>query len=353
MPTKSRWTIPIPQTTLPTFLFGPSDQTSSLSTGPALIDAARPENYYLTQRTYCLWAKRLAAGLKAAGLQQGEAVLLYSSNTLFFPVVILGIIMAGGMFTGANPTYNAREVAYQLDNSGARFLICAEAQLETGIEAAKAAGLGKERVFVFDDGYATFDGKGQGRMGCKHWSALMTSAAEGEKYRWEESKEMLNRTIALNYSSGTTGLPKGVEITHANYVSNAVQYMHLATLRPDYEDLRKRSRLLCFLPMYHAMAQTIFCVGGPSKGIPVYIMQKFDFIKMLEAVQNFRITDLVLVPPIVVAMTKSPETKKYDLSSVEFAGSGAAPLGSEILRQFEKLWPPGQINCKQGYGMTE
>lgn len=105
--------------------------------------------------------------------------------------------------------------------------------------------------------------------------------------------------------------------------------------------------------MYHAMAQTIYCAGGPSKRIPVYIMHRFDFQKMLQCVQNFRITELQLVPPIVVAMTKSPLVKQYDLSSVEYAGSGAAPLGAEVSAEFAKLWPPGVMNIKQGYGMTE
>jgi len=82
-------------------------------------------------------------------------------------------------------------------------------------------------------------------------------------------------------------------------------------------------------------------------------MRKFDFEQMLEAIQRFRITDLQLVPPVVVAMVKRPETKKYDLSSVCFVGSGAAPLGKEVSEEFDKLWPPGKMNLKQGYGMTE
>lgn len=132
-----------------------------------------------------------------------------------------------------------------------------------------------------------------------------------------------------------------------------LQHMHLQTLIPDWPAYRKRARWLCYLPMYHAMAQTIMCVGGPSKRIPVYVMRRFDFIRVLEAVQRFRITDLSMVPPVVVLMCKSPETKKYDLSSVERAGSGAAPLGPEISQEFSRLFAPGKINLKQGYGMTE
>ncbi|KAI9664325.1 MAG: putative NRPS-like protein biosynthetic cluster [Alyxoria varia] len=296
-----------------------------------------------------------------AGLQPGQPVLLYSGNSIFFPVVLVGIIMAGGIFTGANPSYTAREVAYQLTDSGAAIMLCADSALETGLDAARAAGLNRNKVFIFDDGdsmYDTFDESPRlatrGRLGQPHWTSLISSREDGAKFQWRDDPSALNDTAALNYSSGTTGLPKGVEITHLNYVSNARQHMHLARLKPDfYEGGRERMRWLCFLPMYHAMAQTMFAIGAPAERIPAYILRRFDFQKMLEAIQNFRISQLYLVPPLVVAMAKSPLTRQYDLSSVTGAGSGAAPLGQEISREFEKLWPDGTINLKQGYGMTE
>jgi 4-coumarate--CoA ligase len=107
--------------------------------------------------------------------------------------------------------------------------------------------------------------------------------------------------------------------------------------------------------MYHAMAQNIFIAAALKREVPVYIMPKFDFIKMLEYVEKFRISDLILVPPVVIALAKHPAVKsgKYDLSSVETIGSGAAPLGREVCEEVEALWPPGRINVKQGWGMTE
>ena len=352
MPTRSRWTLDIPQTTLPSFLFG--SPTAELDNRRAqFIDADRPEKYYLTIASLRLWAQRLAAGLVAAGLKNGEPVMVYSGNNLFFPVALIGVVMAGGIFTAANPAYTAREVAFQLQNSGARFLICSDSALEVGLEGAKQANLPRERVYNLDDGYDTFDGKGKSIKGCKHWSALMAPEPEARKFAWKTGKEHTQDTICLNYSSGTTGLPKGVEITNQNYVSNAVQHMYLIELKPDYQKVKESLRWSCFLPMYHAMAQTIFCVGAVSKQVPVYIYRKFDFIGLLEGIQRFRITDLQLVPPIVVAMAKRPETKEYDLSSVTSVGSGAAPLGREITLELEKLWPEGQVNLKQGYGMTE
>ena len=95
------------------------------------------------------------------------------------------------------------------------------------------------------------------------------------------------------------------------------------------------------------MAQTIFGLNAVKQQIPIYMMNKFDFVKMLEYTERFRITFLILVPPVVVLMAKDPRTSKYDLSSVERIGSGAAPLGREVCVELEKLWPPGIMNIKQ------
>lgn len=352
MPFKSRWQIDIPDAHLASVLF--TSPTHQLSTTHRIFsEAARPDSHYFSTHDFRLWAQRFAAGLRKSGLKPGDRVLLFSGNDLFFPVVFMGVIIAGGIFTGANPTFVARELAYQLQDSGARYLICADGSLDTGIEAAKMAGLAQDRVFVFDN--KIYDGRGQGRNGCPYWGELVASVEEGTGFAWDElsTPELASRTLALNYSSGTTGVPKGVEITHKNYIANMLQYNFQAQLNPDYEARNARTRWLCFLPMYHAMAQNIFIAAAVWRNVPVYIMPKFDFIKVLEYTQKFRITDLILVPPVVVALAKHPAVKKYDLSSVEAVGSGAAPLGREVCEEVEKLWEPGKINVKQGWGMTE
>ena len=354
---RSRWTVEIPQVSLPTYIF--DSPTAQLPTTPAFISVREPEKHTISTHEFRLYAQRLASGLLRSGLKPGDRVLLYSGNTLFFPSVIMGVIMAGGVFTGANPTYVARELSYQLKDSGARYLICAEGSLETGIEAAKEAGLPTSNMFLFDDGVATFEGRTVERQTpdgtIRHWTTLWDSEEKGRAYHWPNlrTKEELNQIVALNYSSGTTGVAKGVMITHGNYVANCIQQIHIAEQGEDYESKRKRKHALCFLPMYHAMAQALFCFNAPKQRIPVYMMPKFDFLEMLQCVQRFRITDLTLVPPIVVAMAKHPATKEFDLSSIERVGSGAAPLGREVSEEFEKLWPDGRVNVKQGWGMTE
>lgn len=352
MPYKSRWQIEIPNTHLASLLL--NSPTAPLSQSrPCYLDAARPETHYLTPHDLRLWSQRLAAGLRESGLRKGDRVLLFSGNDLFFPVVFMGVIMAGGIFSGANPNYVARELAFQLQDSGATYLICAAAGLDTGIEAAELVGLSPNSVFVFDN--AIYDDCGSSQKGCPYWGELIASADKGRNFAWDEldTPALAETTLALNYSSGTTGRPKGVEITHKNYVANMLQYAHLATLHPDYEKRQARARWLCFLPMYHAMAQNVFIAVALYHRTPVYVMSKFNFVQMLQYTQKYRITDLVLVPPIVVMLAKDPAVKEYDLRSVETVGSGAAPLGRDICFEVEKLWPQGRVNIKQGWGMTE
>ncbi|KAK3378102.1 hypothetical protein B0H63DRAFT_495755 [Podospora didyma] len=361
MKINSRWTVPIPQCSLQQWIFGSA--TGSLPEAQAFIDPERPDTNFLTLSDYRLLSKRVALGLKKAGLKVGDRVLLFSGNSLFFPPIFLGILMAGGVFTGANPTFVPRELAYQLRDSEASFLIVAESAKETTFEAAKEAGLPKDRIFVLggdtlgsETARSLNPGPGiNGRVqGARHWTELLTgNLSEAQTWSWEEPSDPASATCALNYSSGTTGVPKGVEITHYSYVANGVGVGYCNDLDPEHEEKGKRARGLCFLPMYHAYGQTYFVANMPHRRTPVYIMPSFDFVKLLEYVQRFRITALLCVPPIIVLLAKHPLTKQFDLSSVESLGSGAAPLTREVSEEAERLFPKSDITVRQGWGMTE
>ncbi|KAK6864124.1 AMP-binding enzyme [Apiospora arundinis] len=346
----ARWNVDIPECSLQKWLFGGS--TGPLSDKPIFIDPERPDTHHLSLQGYRQWAKRLALGLQKAGLKPGDRVLLFSGNNLFFPVVFMGILMAGGVFTGANPSFVARELAYQLKDSGASFLIAADASIPIALEAAQEAGLPKSRCFSFDD-TALDASPGKTQQGARHWTELLASQADAEKFDWVEPADPKNTTCCLNYSSGTTGVPKGVEITHRSYIANGVGVIYMSKLQDNFEENVKKWRSLCFLPMYHAYGQTYFAVNYPKLGVPAYMMPKFDFVKVLENVQKYRITSLTCVPPIVVALAKHPLVRKYDLSSLESIGSGAAPLSGEIAEEVSKLWPAGAMEVRQGWGMTE
>ncbi|KAL0942500.1 4-coumarate- ligase [Colletotrichum truncatum] len=352
MPVKSRWTEPIPNCSLQKWIFGSSFEP--LTDRKAFYDADRPDTHYLTFSDYRLVAKQIAIGLQNAGLKPGDRVLLFSGNNLFFPVLFLGVLMAGGVFTGANPGFVSRELAYQLKDSGASFMVAAEGSLEVALDAAKEAQMPVSNVFVFD---TTVIGSTQPekppRGGARHWTELIAPKAQAEKFEWIEPADARMTTCCLNYSSGTTGVPKGVEISHYSYVANGVGVVKVQALEKDYEAYIARSVGLCFLPLYHAYAQTYFVANFAKLGIPVYIMPSFDFVKMLTHIQRYRVTHLVSVPPILVALTKHPITAKFDLSSLESVGSGAAPLAIDIARQTERILNKPDLIVRQGWGMTE
>ncbi|KAF6826735.1 4-coumarate- ligase [Colletotrichum plurivorum] len=352
MPIKSRWTEPIPSCSLQKWIFGSSFEP--LSDRKAFYDADRPDTHYLTFSDYRLVAKQIAIGLKAAGLKPGDRVLLFSGNSLFFPVLFIGVLMAGGVFTGANPGFVSRELAHQLKDSGATFMVAAEGSIDVALEAAKQVQMPARNVFVFD---TTIPGSSQpekpARGGARHWTELIAPKTQAEKFDWVEPADPRTTTCCLNYSSGTTGVPKGVEISHYSYVANGAGVVKVSALEPDHEASVARSVGLCFLPLYHVYAQTYFVANFAKQGIPVYIMPSFDFVKMLTHIQRYRVTQLVSVPPILVALTKHPITAKFDLSSLETVGSGAAPLPADVARQTERILNKPDLIVRQGWGMTE
>lgn len=354
MPLKSRWSIEIPKITLPSLLF--TSPTHVLPDVDVFFDAECPHNK-LSLNAFRLWSQRFAAGLRRAGLQDGDRVLLFSPNNIFFPVVFMGVIMAGGIFTGANPSFLARELAYQIRLSEPRFLLCAPGSLEIGLDAASQASMSRNQVYVFETLPAP-SVSSQSSRGCSHWSTLIASVAEGQAFTWQDWSlpDAFKKTIVLNSSSGTTGLPKCVEITHYAYVATALLMEHFNDLPSDSPFRKGLERWLCFLPLYHAMGQAIFISVALRRRIPVYIMSQFHFTKMLDYVEKFRITKLVTVPSILVALAKDPRVRRgdWDLSSVWQISSGAAPLAGSVIEEVQKNWSGMEnVRISQGYGMTE
>lgn len=354
MPLKSRWNIEIPQITLPALLF--TSPTHVLPEVDVFFDAECPPKK-LSLNVFRLWSQRFAAGLRRSGLQDGDRVLLFSPNNIFFPVVFMGVIMAGGIFTGANPSYAARELAYQIRLSEPRFLLCAPSSLETGLEAASQTSMSRDQVFVFETLPAT-DTWSQSSRDCSHWSTLIASVAEGKDFVWKDwsAPDAFQKTIVLNSSSGTTGLPKCVEITHYAYVAAALLMEHFNDLPTDGPFRNGLERWLCFLPLYHAMGQAVFISVALRRRIPVYIMSQFDFTTMLDCVQKFRITKLIAIPSILVTLARDPRVGRgdWDLSSVWQIASGAAPLASSLIEEVQKNWSGMEnVRITQGYGMTE
>ncbi|CAF3468646.1 hypothetical protein SNK03_006282 [Fusarium graminearum] len=354
----SRWSQPIPKCSLQQWIFGSSNGPMEDADKSILIDADRPDTHFLTKSQYRLLSKQVALGLIKNGVQPQSRVLVFSANNVYFPSVFLGILMAGGIFTGANPSFTPRELAYQLQNSEATHMFVHAGQLPTALKAAEEVGLKKENIFVLDPSVLPPVGPNPALPaarddGLRLWTELIADNHEQAKsWQWVEPQDPEDTACCLNYSSGTTGVPKGVEISHFSYVANGSGVVMMSDMEPDPEH-RKHAKGLAFLPMYHAYAQTYYVSIYPKVSIPAYIMPSFDFEKMLQHIQRFRVTSLLCVPPILVYLSKHPLVKKYDLSSVNRVSSGAAPLSHEVIHNVEKLWPSGDVTVKQGWGMTE
>ncbi|KAL9098519.1 MAG: hypothetical protein Q9163_005836 [Psora crenata] len=333
--------IDIPETNILTYLFG--DGTNVPDT-PLWVDAL-DDTKSLSCRTALQWVKRLSLGLDKLGVKPGEVVMTVTPNHIFVPVAYLGIIAGGRIFSGANPIYTADEICHQLKDTGARTLLVHPSLLQTARKAADEAGLPSSALFIFSDTPQ------DPVVDIRDWSFILAPSSVASGYRWPhfDGQKSKQQIATINYSSGTTGLPKGVIVTHHNVISNVEQ-----SICGSYaEGSRFRSlseRWICFLPLYHAYGQMYAIMMAAKLQIPVYVMQTFELEIMLSVVQKRKITSLHVAPPILVLLSKHPAVSKYDLSSIVQVLCGAAPLSQSLQNEVSKrLSTP----IAQGYGMTE
>jgi 4-coumarate--CoA ligase len=219
--------------------------------------------------------------------------------------------------------------------------------LQTAIGAAKKCGLPLERIYQFSDR------PNMPVNGILDWRELIGSPEEADAYKWKPMNESESaRTVAtVNYSSGTTGLPKGVCVSHLNIVANTQQHIAIKFYGFNHgPENRPSERWLGFLPLYHAYGQLWCMVMAIKLNIPIYVMKQFNFEPFLQYIQKYKITNLQTAPPILVMLSKRPEVAKYDISSVKHALCGAAPLSRELQNDITRKFG---IRVTQGWGMTE
>ncbi|EPS43024.1 hypothetical protein H072_2980 [Dactylellina haptotyla CBS 200.50] len=346
MPFKSPFeNVEIQKTDLLTWLFGSPDAT--LPNDPIYLDSIKPEEKNLSLHEYLSWVKRVSAGIQnKLCLKPQDKLLVFSGNNIFFPVLLMGIVGAECVFTGANPTFTARELAYQIKDANAQVVFVTPASIPTALEAAKSIGFDPQNIYAFDDNVkAPKRDQWRGLPIGGYWTDIL---ADNDDFRWRRlsTDEEWNTTVAINYSSGTTGMPKGVEISHRNFIANCTQSISMTELVKEYEPV-----YLAAIPMYHAYGMNSFVLQAPKMGYRVYIMHKFDFLDYLRCIEKYKVTSISAVPPIIVAFAKHPAVQKTDLSSVRSIGSGAAPLSAETAIAAEAKF--NNVRILQGYGLSE
>ncbi|KAM0077344.1 hypothetical protein ACKRZS_010648 [Fusarium odoratissimum] len=347
----SRYEIPIPEVDLLTYIFDlSSEESQSTSTDkPVYVEAHDPtQQLNKVQLEHTL--KSLAAGLRHVfKIRDGDVVLGFCENSILYPAVIFGSIAAGGIFTGANPSYTYSELVNQLTVSGAKCIVTDSPRLEMAKKAAAAAGLPPNSLVLIDSKDSSAVG------GVSSFQSLLGYGT----YSWErisDPKVLADKPAVLNFSSGTTGLPKACEITHRNLVANAEQNLHLdrvARKRKNDPTFAANDVHCAFLPFYHAMGLITFCILNVKRGCTTVVMPKFDLESFLSTIQNFKVTYLIFAPPVVSMLVKSPLVSKYDLSSVKFLVCGAAPLQADVEKRLEALFSKTGARSRQGWGMSE
>ncbi len=270
-----------------------------------------------------------ARAMRAAGVEAGDRVGLFLPNSAEFEIAAFGASKAGAVFTPMNPSYKEAEVAHQLGDAGARILI---ATPEGAALAENVRGeLPALETIVATDG---------GAEGCAHFADWIGAHAADDLP--EPEIDPAEALIALPYSSGTTGLPKGVMLTHRNLVVNYHQFVANGRITD-------RDAGLVFLPLYHIYG-TMMMGGLILAGATQILMRRFTVEDALRLVEEHRLTLFYGVPPALLAIARHEHTEAYDLSSLRYIMSGAAPLPPEVRRVVQER--TGVLTF-MGYGLTE
>jgi len=297
---------------------------------PCIIDGMTGVSYtYAEVETL---TRRAAAGLRRMGVGKGDVVMNLLRNCPEFAFSFLGAARLGAATTTANPFYTPHEIHRQAEAAGAKLIVTEACAVEKVLEFAKEKGLQ----------VVTVDGK---RDGCVEFSEVIGGDELPEA---EEAGIHPDDVVALPYSSGTTGLPKGVMLTHRSLITSVAQQV-------DGENpnlyFSKEDVLLCLLPLFHIYSLNSVLLAGLRAGSAMVIMKKFDIGALVELVRAHGITVAPFVPPIVVEIAKSPKVTADDLASIRMVMSGAAPMGKDIQDAFMAKIPNAVLG--QGYGMTE
>lgn len=328
--------VEIPDVDLWAFMF--QRETKDFSDDKVIYrDVANPSRHYTFS------AVKAAATAFGEGLQnlwdwqRSDVFAVYAPNDVEIPPLMYGVFFAGGTVSPANPAYSPDELAFQLENSGAKALATTKAFLPAALKAAEKAGVAQDRVILL----------GEGRdetYRFKHWSNIRKTSGAA-RYRRRKMRPDLDLAF-LVYSSGTTGLPKGVMLSHRNVISDICLITGAVGRWYGAED----TKMLGVLPFFHIYGLQGLVQQPLYRGIELVVMPAFDLKVFLQAVQTHKISFIYVAPPVIVRLARDPMVEQYDLSSVKMITSGAAPLTKELV---DAVYKRTKIRINQAYGLSE
>ncbi len=295
----------------------------------AVIDGDRSFTY----QRLGVHSDRFASALARMGISKGDRVAILAPNCVEFVIAFFGILKAGAVVTTINSGYREREVAHQLNDSGAETLVVHEA-LKPIADMARGEARGVKREIIISQ-----DASDERSF----WGAIENVSTSPPNVAIDPK----NDVAALPYSSGTTGLSKGVMLTHYNLTSNVRQFVARAG---EEASLSRDDVILTHLPLFHIYGMNVLMNSAIAVGATQVMMGRFDMDEFLELLSGRRVSVLFTVPPVGLGLTQYPAVPNTDLSSLRVGFFGAAPLSEDMqIRIQDALGVP----IIQGYGMTE
>lgn len=276
----------------------------------------------------------LAQHLKQMGLTKGDTITVCSANSIYFTIPAIAALYLGITFAPASHFYNPRELVHCMSLSQSKVVFCTTSTLDNVMVACKEV-KSVEKIIVLD----------QSTDLPAHIHSLEEYLHFPRNTRFEVTQLDVKHVATILCSSGTTGLPKGVMLTHKN--------LHAAlrwTVDPDFGAFHASKTGLALMPFYHAYGLVTHLVMI-AVHMKMIVIPRFEETLFLTAIQQHRVTQVCLVPPLILFLAKSPIVAKYDLSSLTDVICGAAPLGKEVQQLAMKRL--GLTNIRQGYGLTE
>ncbi|KAJ2448834.1 hypothetical protein EV183_005228 [Coemansia sp. RSA 2336] len=333
--------VDIPNVDIVSFCLGASKLNASRET-LAYYDLSTDETMSYGQLASMV--EQIASGLaNQLAVRPGDIAAIFASNNVCYAAVFLGIISAGAASCTVSSTFGESELEYQLEDCRASVLFIGEEQVQVVKRAiaSKQVKIPHDRIFVMSQKADEFKAIG---------SLLDRRPYEATRINGQEAHA---RMAAIVYSSGTTGMPKGVMLSHRNLVACAVLNAAMFQFQAEQShsaSVERVQRSIAVLPFAHIYGLTSLVTNSVAGGRTQYIMSKFSINKFLSAIQEHKIQVASVVPSVMSQIAKHEHLEQYDLSSLQVLGSGAAALPGGIHKQIRSRFSGNTIN---GYGMSE